>query len=349
MPELPAPRRGRVGWPWDPAPPTPPHLDLAAFPLVTLVTPSLNQGRFLEAAIRSVLLQDYPNLQYIVMDGGSKDGSHDILSKYSEFLEYWESGHDEGQSDAINRGWQRGAGRYLWWLNADDMLTPHSLHEAVAYLERYPETHLVYGDVEIVDEGGGVGGREHYQPFSLDNYIVDYGILPQPGALMRVEMLAEVGFLDASLHYIMDRDYYTRLALAGCRLDYHPRVLARGRAHPEAKTQAGSPAAVRERIVWLKKALEHPDLPASVKQRSRLAWSNLHLVNARICMKFGGYHEAVDRLWRSFRTRPAQALRSIFWANMILSLLGLLLGHHRTQRLRSVLRNLRLSTGRDDG
>jgi glycosyltransferase involved in cell wall biosynthesis len=343
FPELPEPAGDRTGWPWEieAASCSLQDVVLTEFPTVTLVTPSMNQGRFLEAAIRSVLLQGYPNLEYMVIDGGSEDVTRDILTRYDEHLAYWEISPDRGQSDAINKGWRRASGTYLWWLNADDMLAPLSLMETVGYLERHPEADLVYGHLDILDEDGNVRAKQLHRPFDLEAYIVDYRILPQPGALMRRDTLDSVGFLDDRLHYILDRDYYTRLALAGHRMDFHPRVLARLRVHPAAKTQTGSPRAVEERYTWLKRTLQHPATPDSVEERSQSAWSKVHLVNARIFMKYGDYRATMGAIWRSLKASPRGLLRSELWVNLTLALMGLTLGRRRTEQVRGIVRCLR--------
>src|SRR5690606_30062072 len=123
---------------------------LMAQPLVTIVTPSYNQAQYLEHTIQSVLAQDYANIQYIIVDGGSSDGSVDIIKKYAGKLDWWVSEPDAGQADAINKGFARSRGTYQAWINADDILLPHAIREAVEFLEQHPEVGLVYGDTEFI-------------------------------------------------------------------------------------------------------------------------------------------------------------------------------------------------------
>ena len=127
---------------------------MADLPLVSIVTPSFNQARFLEAAIESVLGQDYPHLEYMIVDGGSNDGSLEIIRKYERRLAWWVSEKDAGQTDAINKGLARANGRILAWLNSDDSYEPGALRAAVDFLLGHPETGLVYGDANFIDEAG---------------------------------------------------------------------------------------------------------------------------------------------------------------------------------------------------
>ena len=132
---------------------------MSAQPLVSIVTPSYNQAEFLEATIQSVLAQTYPNIEYIVIDGGSSDQSPQIIEAHADQLAYWVSEKDQGQTDAINKGFAKATGKYLAWLNADDVLKPHAVAEAVAYLEAHPEAGMVYGDADYIDEQGRVLGQ----------------------------------------------------------------------------------------------------------------------------------------------------------------------------------------------
>ncbi|MCJ7530019.1 MAG: glycosyltransferase, partial [Anaerolineales bacterium] len=128
-------------------------------PLVSIVTPSYNQAQFLETTIRSVLDQVYPNLEYMVVDGGSTDGSREIIRKYADRLAWWVSEHDRGQTDAINKGFTRAHGDILAWLNSDDTYEPEAVAEAVTFLQTHPDVGMVYGDANFIDEQGQVIGR----------------------------------------------------------------------------------------------------------------------------------------------------------------------------------------------
>src|SRR5688572_17831514 len=128
-------------------------------PLVSIITPSFNQARFLEETIQSVLSQDYANIEYLIVDGGSTDGSLEIIKRYAGRLAWWVSEKDQGQTDAINKGFARAQRKILAWLNSDDTYLPHAVSEAAAYLLSNPEAGMVYGDANLIDEAGRTIGR----------------------------------------------------------------------------------------------------------------------------------------------------------------------------------------------
>src|SRR5512146_173069 len=127
---------------------------LPALPKVSIITPSYNQGRFLETTIQSVLAQDYPNLEYIIVDGGSKDESVEIIKKYQQHLTWWVSEKDKGHADALNKGFARATGEILAWLNSDDIYEPGAVSEAVAFLKEHPAVGMVYGDANLINDAG---------------------------------------------------------------------------------------------------------------------------------------------------------------------------------------------------
>ncbi|MFL5540103.1 MAG: glycosyltransferase family 2 protein, partial [Longimicrobiaceae bacterium] len=173
---------------------------MSGLPRVTIVMPSYNQARFLREAIDSVLTQEYPELELLVLDGGSTDGSVAILEEYGERLRFW-SGRDRGQADAINKGFARASGEIVAWLNSDDRYVGGAIHRAVAELQRQPAAGMLYGNGEIIDEGGTLlGPFLSNQPFDLWTlvYLSDY--IMQPTVFMRADALREVGGLDESLH-----------------------------------------------------------------------------------------------------------------------------------------------------
>jgi glycosyltransferase involved in cell wall biosynthesis len=208
-------------------------------PLVSIVTPSFNQVDYLEAAIRSVLAQDYPRLEYIVIDGGSADGSHEILRRYSDSLAHWSSEPDSGQTEAINKGFARAHGEILAWLNSDDVYRPGAVREAVEFLSRHPEVGMVYGDADYVDETGATVGRFPARPTSPAGLRRGYVHIPQQASFFRASLWKVAGPLDPSFYFAMDYDLWVRIsALSPFR--YHPRLWASFRLHPEAKTMAAA-------------------------------------------------------------------------------------------------------------
>jgi glycosyltransferase involved in cell wall biosynthesis len=311
---------------------------------VSLVTPSYNQDRFLEDTILSVLNQDYPNLEYMVFDGGSTDGSREIIEKYAARLAYWESEPDRGQSHAINKGWARSTGDYVWWLNADDMLSPASLRTSVALLEDHPEVDMVYGDVIRVDATGRMIDLYPYQDFAFPAFVLRGLSVAQAGALMRRRVIDRIGFLDESLHYLMDHDYWTRLALAGGRIVHIPLPLALFRIHDSAKTQRSSIRVVEEARHLHRNLMAHTDLPPEIRKgRGRIA-SNMHLYSARALVKVGRYREALGEIRGALFAWPPQVLGESLWRHLALSVLGLAVGEKAWMRIRAWVRRLRRLT-----
>jgi glycosyltransferase involved in cell wall biosynthesis len=204
-------------------------------PLVTIVIPSYNQVNFLEETIKSVLNQTYPNVEYIIMDGGSVDGSLEIIKKYAHKLAHWVSEKDRGQTDAINKGFSLAKGEVLGWLNSDDTLLPDAVAEAVAYLAVHPEIGLVYGGANYIDEKSKVIGRFPAAQTDLARLRRGYVHIPQQASFFRKLLWDQVGPLDPDFFFAMDYDLWVRLA-ALSELKYIPSVWANFRLHADAKT-----------------------------------------------------------------------------------------------------------------
>ncbi|MCW5875536.1 MAG: glycosyltransferase [Anaerolineales bacterium] len=204
-------------------------------PLVSIVTPSYNQAAYLEQAMQSVFAQNYANIEYIVVDGASTDDSRRIIQKHARRLAWWVSEPDQGQTDAINKGFARSTGKYLAWLNADDVLYPEAVAEAVAYLEAHPQTGLVYGDADYIDAGGRVLGRFPAAQTDYARLRRGYVHIPQQAAFWRADLWQQVGPLDPTFVFAMDYDLWVRLARIS-RIQYLPRLWAQFRLHADSKT-----------------------------------------------------------------------------------------------------------------
>jgi glycosyltransferase involved in cell wall biosynthesis len=203
-------------------------------PLVSIVTPSMNQGRFIRNTIESVLGQTYPNIEYIVIDGGSSDETLDILRSYGDRLS-WISEPDEGQADAINKGLRQARGEILAYLNSDDVLLPHAVERVVDYLRQRPVCDLVYGDADYIDEDGQVTGAYPTAEYSFSRLMYDCCIC-QPAAFWRAEVRDVAGEFDARLHYAMDYEYWIRVDRSGLTIEHLAERLAQSRLYPETKT-----------------------------------------------------------------------------------------------------------------
>jgi glycosyltransferase involved in cell wall biosynthesis len=206
-----------------------------SMPLVSIVTPSYNQAHFLETTIRSVLDQDYPNLEYIIIDGGSTDGSRQIIERYSSRLAWWVSERDQGQTDAINKGFAVARGEILAWLNSDDTYQPHAIKEAVAFLQAHPEVGMVYGDANLIDEAGQVIGQFPARQTNYRRLKRGYVHIPQQASFFRASLWRQVGPLDPTFYFAMDYDLWVRLARLA-PLQHTPRLWANFRLHAAGKS-----------------------------------------------------------------------------------------------------------------
>jgi len=204
-------------------------------PLVSIVTPSFNQVRFLEATLRSVLEQDYPNLQYLVVDGASTDGSVEIIEKYASRLAWWVSEPDKGHADALNKGFARAEGQIFAWLNSDDIYYPGAVSEAVAWLQSHPDVGMVYGDADLTDEHGQIIGRFASRQTEYNKMLRGSVHIPQATTFYRADLWRRLGPLDLSLFFGFDYDRWVRLSKIA-RVQYVPRLWAAFRLHGEGKS-----------------------------------------------------------------------------------------------------------------
>lgn len=241
--ELPPPPAGKTGWPWTEETPrlraSPPTG--SAWPRVSIVTPSYNQGPFLEETIRSVLLQGYPDLEYVIIDGGSTDQSVQIIRRYEPWLAYWVSERDKGQSDAINRGLARASGEVLGWLNSDDVYARGALQVIGQSLAQAPECALLYGNGWYIDAASQPLERCRWVRSFDPDLLLTFNFILQPAAFWRRSLWEQTGGLDIANHWAMDWEWLIR-ATALSRPHYLPIDLAYWRIRPEIKTMAGGQA-----------------------------------------------------------------------------------------------------------
>ena len=198
------------------------------------MTPSYNQGVFLKRTINSVLNQNYPNIEYIVIDGGSEDGSLDILKSYKDSFE-WISEPDRGQTHAINKGFARARGTILGYLNSDDILYPGAVSAVVEQFHKNPEVDMLYGKADYIDKEDKKTGMYNTDVYSFERNIFDCCIC-QPASFWRKRVADIVGTFDEGLHYAMDYDYWLRMDRAGGRILHIPDILAASRRYEGTKT-----------------------------------------------------------------------------------------------------------------
>ncbi|HTT08226.1 MAG TPA: glycosyltransferase family 2 protein [Gammaproteobacteria bacterium] len=213
-------------------------VSITRLPKISLVTPSYKQAGFIERTINSVLDQDYPNLEYFVQDGGSMDGTREILDRYSKRLAGWESCPDRGQSQALNLGFAKTSGEIMAWLNSDDILLPGALAYVAEYFNRHPEVDVVYGHRILIDENDHQIGR--WMLPAHDDAVLSWAdYVPQETIFWRRRIWDKVGGrIDESFRFAMDWDLLVRFRDAGARFARLPRFLGGFRVHPQQKTSA---------------------------------------------------------------------------------------------------------------
>jgi glycosyltransferase involved in cell wall biosynthesis len=257
-------------------------------PLVSVVIPCLNRAHFLVPTIESILEQNYPYLECIVVDGGSMDGTNEILKSYGDRIQ-WVSEPDEGHADAINKGWHMSRGEILAWLNADDVYaTPDTVRIAVQYLQAHPEADVVYGRCGAIDPEGRQTGMSYWHEFDL-LYAVRYcdHCIPQPASFIRRSILEQVGWLDTSFYQKKDHELWLRIGLVG-QIHWIPDILAHAREHPDNLGHRGDTSA--DACVQLtEKFFTNPDLPPEFSRIRHEALSNAH-IRGLIYAWEGGHH-----------------------------------------------------------
>lgn len=248
---------------------------MSNYPLVSVVIPCLNRAHFLVPTIESVLQQDYPYIECTVVDGGSTDGTIEILKSYGDKIK-WVSEPDNGHADAINKGWKMSRGEILAWLNADDVWTvPDAASQAVAYLQTHSEVDVVYGDCGSINVDGKVVGMSYLHEWDLE-YAIEHcdHCIPQPAAFIRRRILEQVGWLDTDF-IIMDRDLWYRIGLIGT-IEHLPVLLAHARSHPSF-WHSRSNVVAANCVQIIKKFFNNPELPANFHRMKQRAISNAYL------------------------------------------------------------------------
>lgn len=262
-------------------------------PRISIVTPSYNQASFIEETLLSVKDQSYPTLEHIVVDGGSTDGSVSILQEYSrragwEHLK-WISEPDSGQSDAVNKGFRMVTGDIVGWLNSDDLYAVDSLARVLRAFNEDPLVDFIYGDYRIIDETGKTLISKKEIDFDWEIMLCGLNYIAQPNVFFRSRVFEDLGYLNDSLHFAMDYEFWLRAASCGFVFQHIPNMLAACRWHQSAKTVSRNPRieeellAVRE-MYWNKRSFDN----RLVQSGYRKCWN----VRAR-----------ASRQWRKLRSR----------------------------------------------
>jgi glycosyltransferase involved in cell wall biosynthesis len=312
---------------------------MSDLPLVTIVTPSYNQVRFLEATLRSVLEQDYPRIEYLVVDGASTDGSVEVIRRYASRLDWWVSEKDSGQSDAINKGLRKAHGEFVGWLNSDDIYLPGAISAAVAVFRSHPETGLIYGDALAIDSDGKPFNLMRARQYTLTD-LMAFQIICQPAAFMRRTVLEEVDYLDPAYQLLMDNLLWMCMARKAPIL-YVPQTWAAARYHDQAKNRTRGADYGREArglLADLKSRLDFIDL---IRSDEKHIQAGVERFDAFYLTEAGQPRVALGSYWRSFRLHPATALGD--WKHILLAVF-ILLGLQKVRALYDRVRSRRLKS-----
>lgn len=286
------------------------------------MTPSYNQAAYLEQTLTSVLEQDYPRLEYLVVDGASTDGSVDIIKKYADKLAFWVSEKDNGQAEAINKGLSHARGEILAWLNSDDYYLPGTISAAVQIFQECPDAVLVYGNMLAVNEHGQTTNLLQYDQLTLEDLLC-FQIIGQPAVFFRREAFEIAGQLDTSYHCFLDHHLWLRIALQG-RILHIDETWASARYHPEAKNRARSAEFSREAFRLFDWAKNQTDLSPILARVSRRAHASVHRVDARYTLDGGQPWKSLAAWFRVLFIHPPTALaRMNILVSALLHLIGL--------------------------
>ncbi len=286
------------------------------YPRISIVTPSYNQGQFLEETVLSVLNQNYPNLEYIIMDGGSTDNSLNIIRKYADRLAYWVSEPDKGQTHAINKGLRRATGEILAWLNSDDLLLPHAMAMVMNAFKCFPRAGFVYGDCQVIDRNG----LQYYinKVTDFDWSILLYGriLCGQPASFFRRKVIEQIGFLDESYDFCLDLEFWIRAAIQGVEFQPIYCPLAASRLHGDAKTNT-----IRKRMTK-----EHKRLMVQYGNIDPNKLEVLHSLYYKVLNRIYRYKGAIQRI----RLRKDFGIFRATRARKASSRSGRMLEHHKS-------------------
>jgi glycosyltransferase involved in cell wall biosynthesis len=304
----------------------------SSWPQVTVVTPSYNQVAFIEETIRSVLLQGYPSLEYIVMDGGSTDGSVEIIRRYEPWLSSWTSAPDDGQTSAINAGWARSTAPLVAWINTDDSYLPGAVATAAAAFASTPSAGLVYGSALVVDGEGRMLRRWDARPFDLRRMLLEGNVVPQPAAFYSRRALDAVGVLDPRWDMIMDFELSLRVGQRFPAIALRE-PLARFRDHSGSKSRTAFEVTAKE-LIALISDLPAPDNARGFERVRRTATARVkfELALAYVAQVAPSTRSILGALLDSIRIAPMFALRRPMTTAYILKEAVRLHGPRRVRR-----------------
>jgi glycosyltransferase involved in cell wall biosynthesis len=294
-------------------------------PFVSIVTPSYNAAAYLRATIESVLRQGYPRFEHLVMDGGSTDGTMEILRCYPHLV--WVSEKDRGQSHALNKGFQRAKGEIIGWLNADDTYEPNAILTAVQYFQGNPGIDMVCSDVNIINESGAKVGVSRSKPFDVLELLTSNPV-KQPTVFMRRRVIDELVGVDEQYHYVMDHELWLRAGTAGFKMHYLQGItLANFRLCEGTKSFEAAPEFSQEWHHVLKKAFQSPffeKVPESAKEMALdQTQSSFHLARMLEAVDNRNRRVMITSLVKAISSNKKLIWNAGTWKFLCLGLLGL--------------------------
>ena len=298
-------------------------------PLVSIVTPTYNQADFLRDTLESVLTQDYPRIEYQVLDDGSTDETPQILAEYSDRIAV-ERHTNRGQTPTINKGWERAQGDILTWLNSDDTLLPGAVTTAVSYLQEHPEVGIVFGDTLFTRADGEATERSKSRTgFDYREFVLQCeNPIAQPSAFIRSAVIKDIGLLDPIYYYFMDWDFWLRAGIRH-RIAYFPELLSTYRLHPESKTVSQTARAAPELKYMYDRFFARTDLPADIRALERRAMANMFFTSGGYYLE-GGNPSAARRMgFKALQTSPSWIYRPEIMHKFLYCLLGGRSFYHR--------------------
>jgi len=281
-------------------------------PLVSIVIPAYNGSKYLKASVESVLAQDYPNIELLVLDDGSTDNTVEILKSYGQSF-YWETHENMGQAATLNKGWEMAKGEILSYLSVDDLLEQNAVSDSIKYLLAHPDIMMTYGDYALIDENGCLIRNVRAPEFDYKDLLSKVIVQPGPGIFFRREGFHKIGGWDATLRQIPDYDYWLRLGLLG---DFKrlPLIIASFRVHEGSQTYAESSIEKSEECLRVMvKYFKNTQLPDDLRALESLALSSAHLISARLHIRSGRYLIGVSHLVMAIKKdkRALFSLRSV--------------------------------------
>ena len=278
---LPSENAGK-GWPWTTESKLIPPVmsNDKPWPKISIVTPSYNQGQFIEETIRSVLLQNYPNLEYIIMDGGSTDNSVKIIKKYEPWLTYWVSEKDNGQADAIQKGFQKATGEVIGWLNSDDFFLPDALVKVGEKIHEDPGMEFIVGGGMLVDNEGRLFDKYYSFPQSFESLLSIGQFSLQMSSFWRRDVYSEIGGLDTGLRFCFDYDFFLRLTRRR-QPGGIDSLLSASRMHPGSKTSTIFVTVALPEADLVRKRYGFDEWSESEKENKRRYFSRQYHLNKR--------------------------------------------------------------------